>query len=139
MKDVKVKVTECDANNISPSMFETKKSYENFLVGFYSAVELQVLKDKGYILIDDGVPIDTKQNFVIAFDDDNGVLSMPRVGLAYDNSMLVFIGFTMGNKDNTVFVYKSELTDSFGRFSYLPPSSSTKFVMKSLTEYQAMV
>lgn len=135
MSNVSFKVTEFDPNRIHRDMFETKKAYEYFLTGFYAARELQVLKDAGHVILDDGEPFDNRYNFHINFDEDNGKLSMPRLGPYRRGGMTMWLGATMGNIPNTIFVYKSELNDAFGKITHFKPQEVQKFNVKSIDEY----
>ncbi|ENM2303252.1 hypothetical protein AB6W40_002609 [Salmonella enterica] len=134
------KVTDCDVNLIKRDMFETKKSYEYFLIGFHAARELQMLKDSGNIIMDSGTPLESNCDFYIAFDQWKDELSMPRLGTSEDGkSMTMWLGATMGNIPNTTFVYKRELKDAFGKITYVVPTNQKKFEVKELTDYNSMV
>lgn len=135
MNYVSFKVTDFDVNRIHRDMFETKKAHEYFLIGFYAALELQKKKDRGYMIIDGSEPFDNRYNFHINFEEENGVLSMPRLGPYRDGGMTMWLGSTMGNLPNTVFVYKSEINDAFGKLSLLPPNTAQKFHVHDLDHY----
>lgn len=134
-----IKITDCDPSLVLPSMFENKKSYEYFMIGFYAMKELQELKDKSYIILDRGIPIEDYKNFYISFDVEKKKLTMPRIGLFYNYGLTMWLGATMGNIPNTIFVYKKELNDAFGKIKYFLPKDETKLVLKTLTEYQNKV
>lgn len=137
MSRVSFKVTDFEVIKLTREMFETKKAYEYFLIGFYAARELQVLKDAGYIIIDNGEPFDNRYDFHINFDKDGGKLSMPRLGPYRDGGMTMWLGATMGNVPNTVFVYKSEL-DAFGKITVLPPNVAEQFKVHTLDHYLSL-
>ena len=135
MSRVSFKVTDFDVNRLNRSMFETKKAFEHFLIGFYAARDLQIHKDMGYLILDGGEPFDNRYDFHINFDEEDGVLSMPRLGPYRDGGMIMWLGATMGNIPNTVFVYKKELDDAFGKLSLLPPATAEKFQVYGLDHY----
>lgn len=140
MSRASFKVTDFDVNRIKRDMFETNKSHEYFLIGFYAARELQILKDAGNIIMDEGSPLETNYDFYIAFDQWKDELSMPRLGPSVDGkSMTMWLGATMGNIPNTTFVYKKELKDAFGKITYIIPTNQKKFEVKELTDYNPMV
>lgn len=126
MKRLSFKVTNFNINRIKREMFETKRSYEYFLLGFKAAQQIQKLKDSGYLLIDDGEPFDSKYNFHIAFDKNGKNLIMPRLGPSHNGGMVMWLGATMGNIDDTVFVYKSEMK-IFTKITYINPEHQQKF------------
>lgn len=130
-----IKITKCDPNLITPSMFENKKSYEYFMIGFYAMRELQELKDKSHIISNAGEPIRDYENFHISFDVHKNKLMMPRIGLYYNNCMTMWLGATMGNIPDTIFVYKKELTDAFAKITHFRPREVQKFKVKSIEEY----
>lgn len=135
MKRVSFKVTDFDVNRLNREMFETKKAYEYFLIGFYAARDLQIHKDMGYMIIDAGEPFDNRYNFHISFDEEDGKLIMPRLGPYRDGGMTMWLGATMGNITDTIFVYKKELDDAFGKLELLPPGTAQKFNVYGLDHY----
>lgn len=138
MKNVTFKVTEFDVNRIKRDMFETKKAHEYFLMGFYAALELQKLKDLGHVILDGDEPFDRRYNFHISFYEEEGQLSMPRLGPYRNGGMTMWLGSTMGNIPNTIFVYKSELNEAFGKITHFKPAEVTKFKVKSIDEYTGL-
>ena len=127
MPRVHFKVTEFDKEMIRRDMFETKKAYEYFLAGFDAAVEIQKLKDTGHVILDDGEALDSKCVFNIAFDEYDGKYYMPRLGpSSFTGSMTMWLGATLGNIPNTVFVYKADLKDAFGKITYIKPTDQKK-------------
>lgn len=115
------KVTELNKRLIVQSMFEDKESYYNFKRAVEAAIHIQKLKERGYIILENGTDVVTG-DFSVAFDaTTDGTLSMPRLGTG---DMTVWVGFTMGNVPGTVYVDDAELKDSFKNLSYLEPQYS---------------
>lgn len=116
------KVTKVDETILKPEMFENNKSYQYFLKGFKFIQEIQKLKDKGYIIFNKGEPI--VDDFYLNFDSDG---YMPRLGPCTNNGrcMIMWLGSTIGNIINTIYVYKKEL-EPFKHFSYVKPQDHKK-------------
>lgn len=132
MPRVSYKVTEFNPDVLTRSMFETKRSYEYFLIGLKAAIQIQQLKDSGNIIFDNGEPMDVRYEFHIAFDMDTSEseLTMPRLGPHYNGGIVMWLGYTMGNIPRTVFVYKKEL-DTFKKITYIDPTHQHKFEFQS--------
>lgn len=124
---VSYKVTEFNTNLLQRSMFETKRSYEYFLMGLQAAIQIQKLKESGNLILDNGEPIDPRYDFHIAFDqsDDDSELFFPRLGPHFNGGLVMWLGYTMGNVPNTVYVYKKELK-TFDNISYIKPEDQHK-------------
>lgn len=123
---VSYKVTEFNKDLLVRSMFEDAKSFKYFKIGLDACIEIQTLIDAGCIILDDGEPIPRHYEFKIAFDEFDSVLSMPRLG----PDGVMWLGSTMGNIEDTVYVYKKELKDAFGKLSFIKPEDQwqLKFV-----------
>ena len=112
------KVTELNKRLIKQSMFEDKESYYNFKRAVEAAIHIQKLKERGCIILENGSSVVT-DDFSVAFNvTEDGTLTMPRLGTG---DMTVWVGFTMGNVPDTVYVDDDELKESFKNLSYLEP------------------
>lgn len=119
---VSYKVTEFNKDLLVRSMFEDAKSFKYFKIGLDACIEIQTLIDAGCIILDDGDPIPRHYEFKIAFDVHDSVHSMPRLG----PDGVMWLGSTMGNIEDTVYVYKKELKDAFGKLSFIKPEDQCK-------------
>lgn len=121
---MKAKVNKVDSTVIKREMFEDSKSYKYFLRAFEMAKTIQDLKDAGNLIFHKKELI--TDDFYLKIDKDG---TFPALGTCYtSNSMTTWIGSTMGNINNTIYVYKKELNE-FNHFSYVEVSNKHKLVL----------
>lgn len=112
-------------NQISPviiheSDFRNKSSYLRFMKGFERAVEIQELKDNGYIIFIDGKAMEKEENFIFGDMGDK-----PCLGIGDARSMYVWLGSTFCAKTNNIHVGVEEM-EIFNTISYISPKHIKK-------------
>lgn len=117
-----MKITDVSEHAIKRSMFENKTSYSRFIKGFKFLQRLQQMKDLGFIIFHGGVPIPKEDNFIFDLEADG---TMPKIGTGDERFMSMWLGSTMGLKEDTVYVEKEEM-DIFKNIEYIDPSHIKK-------------
>lgn len=112
-------------NEIRPELFENKKSYEYFLKAYINMRSLQLIREQGCFMVHNDEPM--TEDFVFRAQPD-GTFPTIGTGKIGGTSMTGWIGYTMGKKPNTVFVYKKELKVLNG-ISYVEPEDLKVFVV----------
>lgn len=115
-----VKINKSHLTEIQESDFRNKLSYRRFLKGLKRAIEMQELKDAGYILFIDGAPMNKEENFV--FGDMN---DKPCFGVGDDRCMYVWLGSVFCAETGNVHVDKEEM-EIFNTVSYIDPKHIRK-------------
>lgn len=115
------KITQISSAIIHESDFMNKSSYRRFMKGFDRAFEIQQLKDDGYIIFIDGVPMEKDQNFIFgAYPGDK-----PCFGIGDDRCMYVWLGSTFCADTDNVCVTTEEMK-IFNNVSYVSPKNIKK-------------
>lgn len=105
---------------IHESEFANKTSYRRFLKGFRRAVEMQELKDQGYMFFIGGEPMEKGHDFVFGSLRDN-----PCFGTGGDRGMYMWLGCTFCGETGKVYVEKSEM-EIFNTITYINPKNIKK-------------
>lgn len=112
-------------DDIKREMFENKRSYDYFMFAYFNMRALQILRNQGAVLFQHGKSID--EDFILRFNED-GNYPMLGTGTIDGKGISIWIGATMGLKENTTFVYKKELKILEG-ITYIEPQHVKKFVL----------
>lgn len=116
-----VKINTVNPESILPENFMNKSSYKRFMKGFHRAVEMQNLKDEGYIFIIDGEMMSQKENFIFGcYEDDQ-----PCFGTGGESSMSVWLGSSFCDETGRIAVDAYEM-DIFKEVSYVSPKNIKK-------------
>lgn len=119
-----LKVTEIDISKINPEDFANKLSFKRFMKGLKHVIEVQQLKDQGYMIFLDGEAMSPEAHFV--YDDNNLRGSdRPVFGVGEENCMFMWLGCTFCDETGNVYVEKEEM-EVFNKISYVSPKSIKK-------------
>lgn len=115
-----VKINQINPVVIQESDFHNKLSYRRFMKGFERAVEIQELKDSGYLIFIDGQPMSPEENFIFGDMRDK-----PCFGTGDDRCMSIWLGSTFDPVSNNIYVEKEEM-GIFNTVTYVSPKHIKK-------------